>query len=144
MSWINDVRADLRQLDTSVKTLRRFGILVGGVLLGFTLGALILHGSLSIPMWVVGVLGALLVGSALIRPNSLKVVQRYWMGFAFAIGWLVSRVILIVLFYGIVTPIGLVARLTGKKFLDIRFRDGGKSYWVQKNKMDDADYERMF
>ena len=144
MSWIEDVRADLRQLDISVKTLRRFGIVVGGVLLGFALVALISHGSHSIPMWIVGVLGALLVGSALIRPSGLRVAQRYWMGFGFAIGWFTSRVILIVLFYGIVTPIGMFARLTGKKFLDIRFRDGAKSYWVPKNKRDNTDYERMF
>ena len=144
MSWISDVRADLHQLDASAKALRRFGIVVGGVLLGFALVALISHGSVSMLTSIVGLLGTVLIGLGLLRPARLKVAQLYWMAFAFAMGWAISRIMLMVLFYGVITPIGMFARVTGKKFLDVKFRDGAESYWVQRNNTDSVDYERMF
>ncbi len=144
MSWIKDVRADVRQIDSSRKALRKFGVIVGGVLLGLTIFALISHGAASILMWVVGLLGTVLVSLGLIRPASLRVLQLYWMGIALAAGWVISRIILIVLFYGVVTPIAIFARVTGKKFLDIHFRDGAESYWIQKSSKNKVDYERMF
>jgi hypothetical protein len=55
-------------------------------------------------------------------------------------------VILSVLFYLVVTPIGLLGRLFGKGFLDLKFNRNVDSYWIPKAKvkLEKSDYERQF
>ena len=57
------------------------------------------------------------------------------MGIAFAIGWIVSRAILILLFYFVVTPIGIIARFFGKKFIDISFLRSSESVLGPKREL---------
>jgi len=52
---------------------------------------------------------------------------------AYFIGGIVSRVILTVLFYVVLTPTGLVLRLFGKDVLDQRFEKDRESYWIKKD-----------
>ena len=57
-----------------------------------------------------------------------------------------TRVILIILFYGILTPIGLIARLCGKDFLDKKVNKITKSYWILRTtaECDKKSYENQF
>lgn len=57
-----------------------------------------------------------------------------------------SRMILIILFYGILTPIGLVMRFFGKDFLDLKIDNSKKSYWNyrQERVLKKEDYEKQF
>src|SRR5262245_51553273 len=57
-----------------------------------------------------GVIGPL----GLIWPQLLRWIYVGWMIAVFPIGWVVSRVVLAILFYGVFTPIGLAFRLTGR------------------------------
>ena len=61
-------------------------------------------------------------------------------------GWFMTRVILSLLFYLVVTPIGLIARLSGNQFLDVKMDDSQTSYWnYRKTKKDEKeDYEKQF
>ena len=69
------------------------------------------------------------------------------MGFSFVMSWIMTRVILIVLFYGVVTPIALLARLFGKRFLDMSYHAPSRqSYW-RKQAEETAEktrYEKQF
>ena len=47
------------------------------------------------------------------------------------LGWIMTRVILIILFIAVVTPIGLIAKLFRKKFLDTKFGTNQDSYWIE-------------
>jgi hypothetical protein len=78
--------------------------------------------------WLVPV--ALFGVLALAAPRWLEPFHRSWMLLAGALGWVMTRVILTVLYLLAVLPIGFVARIFGKRFLDVRFRDGRESYWV--------------
>ena len=82
----------------------------------------------------------------LVTPSLLKPIQKVWMSLAIVIGWFVTRVILTVLFYLVVTPIGLVAKLSGKRFLDINFDRGVDSYWIPREttKFNKRSYENQF
>ena len=62
----------------------------------------------------------------------LRPIQRAWMAFAIVLGWVMTRVILVVLFYVGITPIALIARLVGKRFLDLRFEPARASYWIPR------------
>src|SRR3990172_9478986 len=51
--------------------------------------------------------------SGLVIPSLLKPIQKIWMSLAILMSWLMTRVILSVLFYLGITPIGLLAKLLG-------------------------------
>ena len=52
----------------------------------------------------------------LVLPRVLKWVYTVWMSIAFALGFVMAHVILTLLFLLVITPMGLVARMTGKDF----------------------------
>lgn len=139
MSWIKDVLHELNSLDLSTKSLRKFGITIGIILI-----------IVSILLWKSVVLrvlfiasGGILFFSGLLYPSNLKSTYKIWMGFAFALGWFISRVILTILFIFVMIPIGFIAKIFGKRFLDIKWKDGKDSYWIPKeNKI--IDYEKMY
>ena len=60
------------------------------------------------------ILGGLLIVLALVWPRSLAQVYRLWMVLGEVLGWMNTRLILGVLFYGLFTPMGLNMRLRGK------------------------------
>ena len=56
----------------------------------------------------------------------------------FPIGWLVSLVLLVVIYYGVLTPVALVRRALGHEALKRRFEPGRASYWEPRPAVDDA------
>ena len=123
--------------------LRRFGrtVVIGSLLIatalhllrGWTTAALILAGA----GVVIGGLG--LTGTRAALPG-----YRLWMGVAFVAGNVVSRVILAAVYYLVVTPLGLVMRVTGRDRLALRAR-GRASHWVDLPRERAGDhYERQF
>ena len=141
MSWIKDVNDELKALEISKKALRKFGLLVGGVFL--LIGFWIYYSSQSVVGIIFLSIGALLFIFGIFLPNSLSGVYKIWMGLAFALGWIMSRVLLIILFYGVITTISFIARIFGKKFMDLKFKDGKDSYWIKKPDTR-IDYSKMY
>lgn len=72
----------------------------------------------------------------------LKPIYDLWMKFAAVLAWVNTRIILIVMFYLVFTPVGLVMRLFGMEQLDRRLEKEKESYWVKKDKK--TNYERQF
>ena len=68
----------------------------------------------------------------LVRPAWLRPVYEAWMVAAFPVGWLVSHVLLGLLFLGLVTPLALFFKLTGRDPLQRRQRPKGESYWISQ------------
>ncbi len=138
-----NIREDIKQLKTSDRDLRKFGLMVGGVLIVIGLLFLFRHKTRT-PYFVWP--GAALVVFGTILPRILKWIYIAWMSVAFVLGFVMAHVILTLLFYLVITPIGLVARLAGKDFLSLKQDRAAKSYWIprpQKPKTA-ADYERQF
>ena len=71
---------------------------------------------------------------------------RRWMIFGEFMGMVMSTVILTLFFYFFFSPIVLVMRLFGKKMLDLSWRDGRDSYWIDKAETPATleRYERQF
>ena len=57
---------------------------------------------------------------------------RLWMKLAVGLSWVMTRVILTIFFFVILTPFVLVMRLFGKKPLDLSWNDGKTTYWIDK------------
>ncbi|PKN51124.1 MAG: hypothetical protein CVU55_13400 [Deltaproteobacteria bacterium HGW-Deltaproteobacteria-13] len=82
----------------------------------------------------------------LIIPMALKRVYQAWMALSVIMGFIMTKVIMVIIFYLIVTPVGLVASLTGKKFLDMEMDKKAKSYWIVRETLrkEKSDYEKQF
>ena len=86
---------------------------------------------------------AVTVGIAgLAWPGAVRFVYVGWMVLAFPIGWTVSRLLLAALYFGVVTPIGVMLRLIGRDPLQLRRRAEVESYWTEKPAP--ADVRRYF
>lgn len=82
----------------------------------------------------------------LFAPTLLKAVYKLWMTLAVILGWFMTRVILSILYYIVVTPIGLIAKLFGKNFIEKNFNRKKTTYWNYRNNTEKLkeEYERQF
>jgi len=100
------------QPQSEIKELRSFGLIVGGIFSVIGLWPVVFR-SETPRVWAV-VLGAGLIGLGVAIPWSLKQVYKVWMRVGHALGWVNTRILLGVIFYGLITPMGLFLRLLGK------------------------------
>lgn len=78
------------------------------------------------------------------KKTFIKPVYIVWMRFAFILGWINTRIILVILFYLIFTPVGLFMRLFRIDLLERKNKEG--TYWKKKEKVEfnPLNYERRF
>ena len=123
---------------------REFGLIVGGVfmLLG---GWWIYRGKFATAAHLVLPLGALLLIFGLLWPRVLVLPNRAWMLLAEGLSFVTTRIILAVVFFLVVTPIGVVKRLSGWDPLSRRGAPSD-SYWkpYSERQRDPRHYEKMF
>jgi len=93
------------------KELIQFALLVGGILVFLGAWPAIWRGEALI-WWLIAAGGTLAV-LGVTAPSSLKAVHRAWMTVGYFLGWVNTRLILGVVFYGLMTPMGLVMRAFG-------------------------------
>ena len=134
---------EIKNIKSSKKDLRKFGITVGSVLVVLAIVFYFLDRSYFIYF---GAAGLVLIIMGFISPVILKPLNKVWMGLAIVLGWLSSRVILIVVFYLVLTPISLIAKISGKKFLDLKYKSEKDSYWIKREiiKPDRSSYEKQY
>jgi hypothetical protein len=93
-------------------------------------------------LWAVGAASALL---SILWPQGNRPLFVALSLLAFPIGWIVSHLVLAVLFYGVLTPVGLLFRILGRDPLARPFREDLRSYWVDlRDVTDEKDYFRQF
>jgi len=137
------IAEEIKNIKSGKSDLRRFGITMGVVLV--LLGGVLWwreidwYGYLFICAAVFIVLGFAV-------PTTLKPIHIAWMTLSIVLGWIMTRVILSVLFYLIITPTGWLGKLFGERFLDLKIDPDASSYWIHRKKLDanKSDYERQF
>lgn len=110
-------------LHDETKELRRFGLAVGGIFSAIALWPTLIHGQN--PKVVALVLGVALVVPALLWPRALRPAHRIWIALGNVLNWINTRIILTIIFYGLVTPLGLIMRLWGRDPMCRRFETVG-------------------
>ena len=138
------IREELKQLSTTPRDLRKFGLLVGGVFAAIGVWLVIRHKPAG--PWFVAP-GALLMLLGLAVPKTLKAVYLGWMAMAITLGIVVSTLLLTFFYFLVITPIGLAARLLGKDFLSRKLDRAARSYWLPRDRSiprKPADFERQF
>jgi hypothetical protein len=141
MSLIKDIKKEVNELDLSPMALHKGGVTLG---LAIVIAGVLLYFFSSYKMTGIytGVIGIVLILVSFFAPVKIKGVYKIWMTFALILGWFVSKIIFTIIFYLVVTPIGFIAKLVGKEFLDLNFSKKVDSYWVRKSDRK-IDYEKM-
>ena len=128
---------------SDIKQLRNFGLMVGGIFAAMGLWPVLFRGD-DPRLWAL-VLAGLLVIPALVLPRSLGPVYRGWMAIGYALGWINTRAILGVIFYGLFTPIGMVRRLLlAKDSMNRRFEPEADTYRVLRQPRPSSHMKRQF
>jgi hypothetical protein len=134
---------EIKNIKSGKSDLRKFGIIVGTVLL-IIAGLLFWKEKESFQLFLA--IGTVLFVTGIAIPFTLKPFYWVWMVFSIILGWFMTRVILSLLFFVIITPIGLIARSFGKQFLDLKWNKTDNTYWNHHSDsiFEKENYEKQF
>jgi hypothetical protein len=128
----------------SIKELRWFGGL--GILFFAGVASVMYfkHEAASAAGWTFGIAFTVCI-IGLIVPKFMRIVYVVWMVLVFPLGFVISYLALIVVFYLVIAPIGLIMRLTGYDPMRLKRDPDADTYWVErKQEQDSARYFRQF
>ena len=115
--------------DVKISSNRSFGIVFFVVFLLIALYPLTYGGEIRIWSLIVSVIFLIL---GLLNSKILAPLNKIWFKFGILLGKIVSPLIMGIIFFFVVTPIGFIMRLLGKDVLNLKYNKN-KSYWIEKN-----------
>ena len=124
---------EIKNIRLTNKDLKNFGLIIGIILSMF--GVFLLYRRIDYFIYFAGV-GLIFLSLGLIAPKILKPIYKVWMTFAVIVGWIMTRLILSILFYTVITGLAILTRIIGKDFLNLKINNK-ESYWNNR----DSDYE---
>lgn len=124
MQW-SDVRRPV-----SEKTLQQFGYLLSVLVLGLAAQQSWSHG-ITWRSLVIGSLAVCIALTAWSRPQLFRAIYSTWMIVVFPLGWVVSRVVLAAIYFGIMTPVGFILRRRGHDPLSLKAEKQG-TFWRKR------------
>jgi len=122
--------------------LRNFGLIVGGIFGVIGLWPAIIRGG-NVRTWMVG-LAVVLILPALVAPRTLAPAHRAWMALGSALGWVNTRIVLGLIFFGMITPMALVLRLARRDPMQRAFDPNATTYRVPRRPRPGAHMMRQF
>ena len=115
--------------DVKISSNRSFGIVFFIVFLIIAIYPLINNADLRIWSLIISIIFLIL---GLINSKFLTPLNKLWFKFGLLLGRLISPIIMGIIFFFVVTPIGLILRIFGKDVLNLK-KNNSKSYWIKKN-----------
>jgi hypothetical protein len=115
--------------DIKISSNRSFGIVFFVVFLIVAIYPLIKNGDLRLWPLIISIIFLIL---GLINSKLLTPLNKLWFKFGIFLGRLMSPIIMGIIFFFVVTPIGLVLKIIGKDILSLK-KNNSKSYWIKKN-----------
>lgn len=91
---------------------------------------------------VLGSIGGTLFAGGLLVPAALGPVERAWMGLALVLSKVTTPIFLGIVYFVVLSPVGLVRRVVGKH--PLRHRAERDSYWQDRGSAPPSDLERQF
>jgi hypothetical protein len=107
-----------------------FGILFFVIFLTISLWPLLKENDLRIWSFIISILFLIL---GILNSKILSPIKRVWIRFGELLGKIISPIVLAVVFFIVVTPIGLFMKILRKDLLNIKFTKD-KSYWIKRDK----------
>tara|TARA_B100002051_G_C16596574_1_gene565715 strand:- start:260 stop:628 length:369 start_codon:yes stop_codon:yes gene_type:complete len=110
---------------------KSFGIVFFIVFLIFAVYPLKNNGNIIIPLIIISFVFLLL---GLTNSQLLTPLNKIWFKFGIFLGKIVSPLVMSIIFFLLVTPIGILMRLFKKDLLNLKY-NSKKSYWIEKNEI---------
>lgn len=122
---------------------RKTALVVGGALL--LLAAWNLYRGRQSYVYILGGAACALFLTGLLLPSVARRFHIFWMKVATVLGYINSRILLSLMFYGVFTPYGLALRFFGRDPLHRRGAHG-ESYWIPRKvtRQSKKQFERLF
>ena len=115
--------------DIKISSNRSFGIVFFVVFLLIALYPLTY--SEDIRIWS-AIISLIFLVLGLLNSKILSPLNKLWFKFGIFLGKIISPLIMGIIFFLVVTPIGFIMRLLGKDVLNLKFNKN-KSYWIEKD-----------
>lgn len=115
--------------EATAKQLRQFGLLVGSILIIIGSYWMFYRDIFETARMVVLVIGGILFISGLAIPTVLKPIYKVWMALAHVLAWVNTRIIISLIFFLVITPIGFLLRIFKGDFLGEKFHSEDETYW---------------
>ena len=109
---------------------KSFGYLFFGIFFALAIWAYIKNQNLN--YWLIGTSAVFFV-LTVIKSKLLDVLNDLWIKFGEVLGKIIAPIVMLILFFLVVTPIGIILKIAKKDLLKLKFNDN-KSYWIEKNK----------
>jgi hypothetical protein len=143
ISYIDEIKEEEMNNGTEIKQFRSFGFVVGGIFMLMSLWPTLLRGE-DPRLWALILAGLLLIPASLL-PGSLKPAYHGWMAVGQVLGWINTRIILGLIFYGLFTPIGVIRRfILGKDPMRRRFEPTAQTYRVIRVPRANSHFKQQF
>ncbi len=105
--------------------------LIGAIIVAILAMRQLMNGGVSTGVGL-GIAATIVAAIGCLHPRWLAPVFTTWMILTFPIAWIVSTLLLAIVFFGLITPLGLFFRLIGRDSLDRRLASSQDSYWQEK------------
>jgi len=115
--------------DVKIGSNRSFGIVFFAVFLIIAIYPLINSGELRLWSLIISIIFLVL---GLVNSKILNPLNKFWFKFGIFLGKIISPFVMGIIFFLVVTPIGLLMRLLNKDLLNLKFNNNS-SYWIKKN-----------
>ena len=115
--------------DIKIGSNRSFGIVFFVVFLLIAIYPLINDGNLRLWSLIISIIFLLL---GLVNSKTLNPLNKIWFKFGIYLGKIISPLVMGIIFFLVVTPIGLIMRLLNKDLLYLKFNNNN-SYWIEKS-----------
>ena len=92
----------------------------------------IIDGQSSIRLWSL-VISLIFLALGILNSKLLSPLNFAWMKLGEILGKIIAPIVMSLIFFIVITPIGLLTRLTGKDLLKLKFSKKN-SYWIKRNK----------
>ncbi len=116
--------------DVKISSNRSFGIVFFVVFLLIALYPVINNEEIRVWSLIVSLIFLVL---GLLNSKILNPLNQIWFKFGVLLGRIISPFIMAIIFFFVVTPIGLIMRLLRKDLLNLKYNKKTKSYWIEKN-----------
>ena len=122
----------MKQKEIKIGSNKNFGLVFFVIFILIALWPLLKDGNIRIWSVIVSIIFLIL---GLLNSKILTPLNKLWMRFGILLGKIVSPIVMGIVYFGVVTPIGLIMKLFGKDILNLKIDKNKNTYWSPKSKI---------